>query len=294
MKLSRLSACHRNRTSFLVTAMLLGVCLCRGDGYVFAPIAHMDLRTDVPIPISPPGGRYQQVYDASLFTNLDRSLIYLTSLQFSVWTNLAAAEANIQINLSTCARAVDGLSLTFADNVGTNDTKVYGPATIYINGPQVIYFTKPFRYDPSRGNLLVDIRVFSVGNPQPPLDYPSLWGANVSTDAVSRVWGTNVTATVAMTSDTMGPYLLLQFSPIPSLLLYSSYFGTPTNFVAIEWPTQPSVFQLQNSLLLGGGQNWQPASGGVLFSNYVFQRYYFPANTAGPRKFYRLVWPGGP
>jgi hypothetical protein len=287
----------RHRAQVLLLAVGLAIHLCRGDTTVEGPtrpLGSVPAPTDVGIPLRPPGGRYQQVYNASLFSSVDRSLIYVTTLKFNTWINRGEAYVTIQVNLSTTPRAADGLSQTFADNVGADDTKVLGPARIPFTGPQIVPLDRPFRYDPIRGNLLVDMRVLSVDAPSPGLDYPALWGSNLSTDEVSRVWATNVVAITATTADTIGPYFDFQFSAIPSLRIYTSFFGTPTNFVAIEWPTQPTVFQFQNSFVLGSGANWQPATGGLLFSNYAYQRYYFPANTAGPRKFYRLVWPSGP
>ena len=280
----------------LLVGLSLGGHLCRGDAFVEGPtrpVGSIPAPTDLPIPLVPPGGRYQFVYNASLFTNVDRSLIYLTTLMLYTWTNRGEANVNFQINISTTTNAAGGLSEVFAENVGADDTRVFGPVTIFVTGPQLLSFDKPFRYDPTRGNLLVDLRIFNIG-PPPTGSYPAFWGSDVSTDEVSRVWGTNVAATVAMSADTVGPYFIFQFSAIPSLHVYTSFFGTQTNFVAIEWPTQPIVFRLQNSLLLGNGENWQPATGGLLFSNAVYQRYYFPAGQAGARKFYRLIWPSGP
>jgi hypothetical protein len=58
--------------------------------------------------------RYQQVYNSSLFTNLDPSLIYITSLSFLSYTPygpyLGTPIPKMQVNLSTTSKRADGLS----------------------------------------------------------------------------------------------------------------------------------------------------------------------------------------
>jgi hypothetical protein len=80
--------------------------------------------------------------------------------------------SNLQINLSTTTRSPDNLSSVFATNIGADDTVVFsgsitvssefsGPA----EGPKAfdisIPLQQPFFYNPSQGNLLLDIRDFS-------------------------------------------------------------------------------------------------------------------------------------
>jgi hypothetical protein len=102
----------------------------------------------------------------------------------------------LQFNLSTTTRspdatAPDGLSLTFDENTGTDDTIVRaGPATYGtvdsgpVGGPKrfdiVFPFSTPFIYDPARGNLLLDIR--SIGTFAPAnFDVESTHSDSVST-----------------------------------------------------------------------------------------------------------------
>ncbi len=74
----------------------------------------------------------------------------------------------LQIHASTTNRSATGLSTTFAENLGTNNTLVFsGPLTwTTANLPglgntrqfdYVFPFTTPFLYDPAAGNLLLDI-----------------------------------------------------------------------------------------------------------------------------------------
>jgi hypothetical protein len=244
--------------------------------------------------------RYQQVYNSSLFTNASYGSIYVTTLGFgSEYPGPPPLDwivPSMQINLSTTSKTADNLSLVFAENVGMDDTIVLTPTSYYFPGnSDTILFNRPFRYTPPLGNLLLDVRIFDgSGDPFPPSDpFPQMQAFNSPTDEVSRVWSTNVNATVASGGDTIGLETLIQLSPIPSLRAYTSYFGTTTNWVAIEWPTQPTTFVLQRSVSVATNPSWQTVSSAGVFSNASFQRYYFPAASAGAAGFYRLVWPSG-
>jgi hypothetical protein len=239
--------------------------------------------------------RYQQVYNASAFSNVPPECIYVTTLallwDFSTPGSAVWTVPSMQINLSTTERSADNLSANLQENVGTNDTVVFGPAAHKFDGSAganfPIFFDQPFRYSPGDGNLLLDVRIYDSGTIEPFTSTPILDAQDSATDTVSRVWTTNVTAITAAGSDTLGLYTILQFSPIPSLVIYTSTFGTPTNWFSIEWPNQPSVFKLQQSASLGSGANW------VTLTNSVAPRYYFPVASGGPAAFYRLIWETG-
>jgi PEP-CTERM motif-containing protein len=121
--------------------------------------------------------RYQQVYAASDFPE---SLV-ITAISFrpdAFFGNpfTSTTLPSIQINLSTTSAAPDALSTTFADNVGLNDETIVferGPLTLSssdtgpIGGPKdfdiTIVLTSAFFYNPSLGNLLLDVRNFAGG-----------------------------------------------------------------------------------------------------------------------------------
>ena len=116
--------------------------------------------------------------------------------------------SDLQINLSTTALGPDALSGVFANNIGANDTIVYGRGSLVLasantgggpSGPRdfdiVITLTTPFLYDPSQGNLLLDVRNFSA-EVTTPFDAHAEVG-----DAISRVSGT-IGATAGGTSTT--------------------------------------------------------------------------------------------
>jgi hypothetical protein len=117
--------------------------------------------------------RYQQVYGSSDFASLGGPM-YATQIAFRPdATNgnafSATTLANTQISLSTTSKMPDSLSASFADNLGPNNTLVFsgnlrisssffGPA----QGPKafdiLINLQKPFLYDPSQGNPLMEVK----------------------------------------------------------------------------------------------------------------------------------------
>ena len=83
--------------------------------------------------------------------------------------------SNIQINLSTSPKSADQLSMTFSENVGTNNSTVFSGAmsvassfTTLPNGTKAfdidLSLQTSFLYDPSKGNLLLDIQNFTGCN----------------------------------------------------------------------------------------------------------------------------------
>ena len=119
--------------------------------------------------------RYQQLYDASQFSGLG-SAGFITQIIFrpdiSFGFAFSSTLSDMQINLSTTSVPDDGLSLLFANNIGTDETVVFnGPLSLsstFTGGvPKdfdiVITLTTPFFYDPSMGNLLLDARNFGAG-----------------------------------------------------------------------------------------------------------------------------------
>ena len=242
--------------------------------------------------------RYQQVYSASLFTNVPPEYVYITRFGYNYYpdTNCAPDFSDwgmkLQINLSTTPKAVNGLSTNFSENVGSDDVVVFGPAQIVFPNEGKMLFDQPFRYDPAQGNLLLDVRVWDATGtfaPGPSCRFGSinnvyLWAVDSPTN-VSRVWATNVNAAVATDGDTTGLLSWFQFTPVPSLVIYTLTTNVPTNYIVIDWPSQPSVFQLQQSAKLGAGAVWQT------ITNTVGPRYYFPIESAGSKGFFQLVWP---
>lgn len=171
--------------------------------------------------------RYQQVYDASQFAHLRNGGGLINRIAFRGHASIpfTGTVPQLQVNLSTTTKTPDGLSSTFANNVGADDAQVFSGAfqtAVTSTGDPtnfevVVNLTTPFFYDPNKGNLLLDVRN-SQGGATVPLDQ-ELDGTVTSGDSVSRVYNFgDVNATNAGQSggldekDTYG--LITRFSAI--------------------------------------------------------------------------------
>jgi len=118
--------------------------------------------------------RYQQLYSSTEFTGP----VLISGIAFrpdaTIGSAFSSTLPSIQISLSTTSAAVDGLSTTFANNVGGDVTTVFNGAlslsssfTGPLGGPKnfdiSITFATPFLYNPALGNLLLDVRNFGGG-----------------------------------------------------------------------------------------------------------------------------------
>lgn len=121
--------------------------------------------------------RYQQVYSASQFPSSMGPLL-ITQIAFrpdGAVTDpfLFVVATSVRMDLSTTSSAPATLSTVFANNVGADNKTVFDnfvflkvPVTGPPGGPKdftVTFATNPFLYDPSAGNLLLDVRTFQSG-----------------------------------------------------------------------------------------------------------------------------------
>jgi len=166
--------------------------------------------------------RYQQVYD---FGALSQPQL-ITRISFRPDATFGSAFSStlpdIQINFSTTTKEPDQLSQTFADNVGVDDTVVYNRGSLALasaftgaaGGPKAfdinIDLTTPFLYNPTAGNLLLDVRNFGGGTTTA-FDAQSTTG-----DSVSRSYSVSagVNSTTANGRDSVG--LVTQFTLTPT------------------------------------------------------------------------------
>jgi hypothetical protein len=108
------------------------------------------------------GTVYQQIYSATAFS----SPITISSISFyldAVSENTGRDGATYTIHLSTTPVPVDGMTESLGGNVGA-DNQMFGTFTL-AGGlmPDVLTFAgRPFSYDPSRGNLLMQVDVSGV------------------------------------------------------------------------------------------------------------------------------------
>lgn len=144
---------------------------------------------------SNPTARYQQVYGSNQFGG---SSIDIGAIAFRFDSIVAPGTEtdvfpDVQIDLSTSSSAPDQLSTTFANNVGANNSVVYS-GSLTLTGSAlgqspnpfdlIINLQTPFLYNPSQGNLLLDISIDGAGS----FPISTLDADNTSGDGTSRVW----------------------------------------------------------------------------------------------------------
>jgi hypothetical protein len=129
-------------------------------------------------PSGPAAVRYMQIHDASQFG----ALVGPSLLTQFAWRpdetvgQSGPRSVTLQIYASTTSRSVAGLSTTFVDNLGSNNTLVFNGtltwSTANLPGPGntrqfdiVFPLTTPFLYDPAAGNLLLDFHQDASGSP---------------------------------------------------------------------------------------------------------------------------------
>jgi hypothetical protein len=160
---------------------------------------------------------YQQVYAAWAFSgpiNI-RSLGFFFASQFG--GNPAILSGNYKISFSTASTTytpVDILSPNLADNIGTPLQTFYSGTSISGMSPNgsleyTINGTTPYLYDPSQGNLLMDIYVTNQADEPDPFTQGSMQ-ADRSGEVMSRAYAI---ANLGNGRDTIG--LVTQFNPTP-------------------------------------------------------------------------------
>ena len=170
------------------------------------------------------GTRYQQVFGASDF-GPPSGRQRITQIAFRPdgvhGQAFTVTIPSIQIHLSTTTRAPDGLGV-FAENTGADDTVVFAGALAFSSafagpdgGPKafdiVIDLQTPFIYDPTAGNLLLDVRVVSEAR-SPYFDAHGKVG-----DAVSRVYNFHVDDPNIDSADSFGLVARFTLSPIANV-----------------------------------------------------------------------------
>jgi len=172
-------------------------------------------------------GRFQQVYDSSLFGTLPTGGGLIAAISFRVDPFLglpfSAGIGNLQLNLSTTSRNPDGLSLIFDANIGANDMVVLGPGPVGINGEggvgvssfDVTFgFSSPFYYDPAMGNLLLDFRIYT-GAGTDPGRIATLDAFDVAGDGVSSVFAFGNGLPSMGQASSLGLATAFLFTPVP-------------------------------------------------------------------------------
>ena len=216
-------------------------------GFVVAPNANASTPgdSDNRYPLFTTGGmRYQQVFAGSQFSSFagpqEINEVDFRNGNF-VHEAFTTTISDVQISLSTTSKAVDGLSATFADNVGGDSTVVYSGAltlsstdTLQADGTHVfdiaIHFQNDFLYNPASGNLLLDVMNFS-GADASIVNADYFDAVDSPTDPTSRVYGPEgIPGSTTGTADSLG--LIAQFGygspsvvPEPSSFLMTGLGG---------------------------------------------------------------------
>jgi len=175
--------------------------------------------------------RYQQVYSASQFPSTGP--VSITQIAFRPDASVTDPSLfirfdSVRIDLSTTSRTPGTLSTVFANNIGADNTTVFNSfvfANPSVTGPAagpknftVILTLNPFTYNPSLGNLLLDVRaVESGGGISAPFD------AQLNSPFTAHVDASGVGSTSGSILPT-GVVTQFQFSavPEPSTLVLNS------------------------------------------------------------------------
>ena len=112
------------------------------------------------------GSRTQQVYSASFF-GVAQSISGIAFRSTPGFFRNGATYDNVSINLSTTSFGDESgtpLSANFSTNIGADAVNVFNGALSFAapttNGFEyIINFTQAFAYDPSKGNLLLDVAI---------------------------------------------------------------------------------------------------------------------------------------
>lgn len=148
-------------------------------------------------------GEYQQIYSASMFSGP----VYITGITFFPTASVLIS-GQFTIHLSTTSAGVTTISSTYANNIGADNTQFFSGTVSNVNS----FAGGPFLYDPSLGNLLMDVNTISASG------IPSFSaGCSPDTNRVFNLGGTGAPTIGFFTlCGAGGPYgLLTQFTVAP-------------------------------------------------------------------------------
>ena len=229
--------------------------------------------------------RWLHIHDASQFGALSGPS-FLTKFAYRPDTIIGESgprSLTLQIYASTTSRSVAGLSTTFSQNIGTNNTLVFDGTVILqtgnVPGPgntrqfdYVFSLTTPFLYDPADGNLVLDLQIESSGS--------ALTFDTVSGDlAIGRV---GIGSSTAPTGDLRASHVTqFTFEPPPQVTIRASQ-------VEVCWNSISNLtYQVQYRSDVN--TNLWTSLGGCIRSTNSTSCAYDPIVVGQPRRFYRVI-----
>jgi hypothetical protein len=137
-------------------------------------------------------GEYQQVYSGTLFGGP----VDITGITFFETRGASAISGTYTLNLSTTAAGVNSLGTSYASNLGADNTQFFSGAV-----SNILTFTGgPFLFDPTQGNLLLDLFVSSPNTISS--DYAA--GCSPDTNRVYNLGGSGAPTTGVIDVDCAG------------------------------------------------------------------------------------------
>jgi hypothetical protein len=230
--------------------------------------------------------RWLHIHDASQFGALSGPS-FLTKFAYRpdrITGQSGPRSFTLRIYASTTSRSVGGISTTFAQNLGTNNTLVFdGTVTMTtgnLPGPgntrqfdYVFPFTTPFLYDPAAGNLALDLQIQASGS--------AVTFDTVSGDpAIGRVFAS--TGSTATIGDPLYSHpTQFTFEPPPLVTIRASQ-------VEVCWNSISNLtYQVQYRSDLT--TNVWTSLGGCIRSTNSTSCVYDPTVVGQPQRFYRAV-----
>lgn len=258
--------------------------------------------SDIPFGLRTPV-HYQQVFDASEFTKVPQGGAFITDIYIGngCGGGNTAFTTNLVANLSTTTKSPDGLSSRFAENVGADSTTVFTPKEYHVEGSLRCgpgFFTKsefvspmhldvPFFYNPSKGNLLLDLKVpvhpFFSKN----LSFDRMLNEIASNegDAVSRIVSTDsIDSPTANVVDTAGIVSFFVIWGVPKL-----FIGYATNNLVLAWPKDPEPAKLQVVDQITAAAAWKDYAG-TITTYAIYRQTVVTPESRTKQQFFRLYW----
>lgn len=249
--------------------------------------------------------RWQQVYEARFFSAVPKDGAFVRVIEFRpdclMKRGSGAVHTNVTLTLSTTSRREGGLSPVFEENIGPDAVVVYGPK-LYAMGfgssgqadcggnpwPLDYYswlaLKEAFFYQPSRGNLLLDIQVYDYWAVAPNgfaidvFDNPGDGVSSISGSAPSMSGPIRVASAVT----SRGLVTRFDFIKLPSI----TNSVTTTNLV-LSWGPQTPGFVLEWADSLEAGAAWRAFSGQIECGDLVCYTS-IPLTELARNRFFRL------